>query len=168
MASPLLRDRPRVLSIPAGVSFADTLARELLRQVSRPADKPRMALCNGVKHLRSGIASGHALGVGRKLRQICIPACGELATLHQLDLAREVWMLAAVYVSIQIGVYTVNLWMPLMLNNLAGEASGNASMIARFSTVPYLLAALFTVVIGWSSDRWERWTADTLISGLLP
>jgi len=29
----LLRDKPRVLSIPAGVSFADTLAWELLRQV---------------------------------------------------------------------------------------------------------------------------------------
>jgi ATP-dependent helicase/nuclease subunit B len=32
MASPLLRDKPNVLSIPAGVSFADTLAIELLRQ----------------------------------------------------------------------------------------------------------------------------------------
>jgi MFS transporter, ACS family, tartrate transporter len=68
----------------------------------------------------------------------------------------SVWMLAAVYVSIQIGVYIVNLWMPLMLSNLAGEASSDASMIARFSTVPYLLAALFTVVVGWSSDRWNE------------
>jgi ATP-dependent helicase/nuclease subunit B len=33
MASPPLRDKPRVLSIPAGVSFAETLAAELLRQV---------------------------------------------------------------------------------------------------------------------------------------
>jgi ATP-dependent helicase/nuclease subunit B len=32
MASPPLRDKPNVLSIPAGVSFADTLAAELLRQ----------------------------------------------------------------------------------------------------------------------------------------
>ena len=32
MASPPLRDKPNVLSIPAGVSFADTLAVELLRQ----------------------------------------------------------------------------------------------------------------------------------------
>jgi ATP-dependent helicase/nuclease subunit B len=32
MASPLLRDKPNVLSIPAGVSFADTLAVTLLRQ----------------------------------------------------------------------------------------------------------------------------------------
>jgi ACS family tartrate transporter-like MFS transporter len=62
-----------------------------------------------------------------------------------------VWMLAAVYVTIQIGVYIVNLWMPLMLDNLSGGR--DASTIARFSTVPYLLAALFTVVVGWSSDR---------------
>jgi ACS family tartrate transporter-like MFS transporter len=68
----------------------------------------------------------------------------------------SVWLLAAVYVTIQIGVYTVNLWMPLMLSSLAGEASHNASMIARYSTVPYLLAAIFTVVIGWSSDRWNE------------
>ncbi len=31
----------------------------------------------------------------------------------------SVWLLAAVYVSIQIGVYIMNLWMPLMLSNLA-------------------------------------------------
>ncbi|WP_119303557.1 double-strand break repair protein AddB [Dongia deserti] len=33
MPSPLLRDTPRVFSIPSGVSFAETLAAELLRQV---------------------------------------------------------------------------------------------------------------------------------------
>jgi ACS family tartrate transporter-like MFS transporter len=63
-----------------------------------------------------------------------------------------VWMLAFVYVSIQIGVYIVNLWMPLMLDSLSSNAGHDASMIARFSTLPYLLAALFTVAIGWSSD----------------
>src|SRR5215469_8021873 len=63
-----------------------------------------------------------------------------------------VWMLAGVYVTIQIGVYTVNLWMPLILSNL-GAGAHDASLIARYSTVPYLLAALFTVLIGWSSDR---------------
>ena len=63
-----------------------------------------------------------------------------------------VWMLAGVYVAIQIGVYIVNLWMPLILSSLGGGAH-DASLIARYSTVPYLLAALFTVVVGWSSDR---------------
>lgn len=64
-----------------------------------------------------------------------------------------VWMLAFVYVSIQIGVYIVNLWMPLMLDSLSSNAGHDASTIARYSTLPYLLAAAFTVVMGWSSDR---------------
>jgi MFS transporter, ACS family, tartrate transporter len=66
-----------------------------------------------------------------------------------------VWLLAGVYVSIQVGVYIVNLWMPLILSSLGG-GSHSDSLIARYSTVPYLLAALFTVVIGWSSDRWNE------------
>jgi MFS family permease len=75
-----------------------------------------------------------------------------------------VWMLAGVFFVSQIGVYTVNLWMPLVLNSFvhpavsAGAggsafAAGDASLIARYATFPYLAAALFTVLIGWSSDR---------------
>jgi ACS family tartrate transporter-like MFS transporter len=67
-----------------------------------------------------------------------------------------VWMLAFVYVTIQIGVYIVNLWMPLILDSLSDAAGRDASTIARYATVPYLLAALFTVVVGWSSDRWNE------------
>ena len=57
---------------------------------------------------------------------------------------------------LQIGVYTVNLWMPLILSGLSAGGSGDASLIARYSTVPYLLAAIFTVVVGWSSDKWNE------------
>ncbi len=73
-----------------------------------------------------------------------------------------VWVLAGVFFLDQIGVYTVNLWMPLILNNFllggAGahggkSAAGAASLIARYATLPYIAAALFTVFIGWSSDR---------------
>src|SRR5215472_14321279 len=45
----------------------------------------------------------------------------------------SVWMLAAVYVTIQVGVYIVNLWMPLMLDNLSGAQGRDASTIASFS-----------------------------------
>jgi MFS transporter, ACS family, tartrate transporter len=77
---------------------------------------------------------------------------------HLLDAFRlpAVWLLAGVYIIIQIGVYTVNLWMPLILSGLAHDGSGDASLIARYATVPYLLAAIFTVVLGWSSDRWNE------------
>ena len=65
-----------------------------------------------------------------------------------------VWVLAGVYIIIQIGVYIVNLWMPLILTGLTrGDGSGDSSLIARYATVPYLLAAMFTVSVGWSSDR---------------
>jgi ACS family tartrate transporter-like MFS transporter len=69
-----------------------------------------------------------------------------------------IWILAAVYVSIQIGVYIVNLWMPLILNTLGGNSaeSQSAVLIARYSTIPYLLAAIATVIIGWTSDRWNE------------
>ena len=68
-----------------------------------------------------------------------------------------VWVLAGVYIIIQIGVYIVNLWMPLILSGLArGNGVANASLIARYATVPYVLAAIFTVVLGWSSDRWNE------------
>jgi ACS family tartrate transporter-like MFS transporter len=63
-----------------------------------------------------------------------------------------VWLLAAVYITIQVGVYVVNLWMPSILDALRGPAE-DTSVIARYSTLPYLLAAIFTVVIGSSSDR---------------
>ena len=64
-----------------------------------------------------------------------------------------VWLLSGVYLIIQIGVYIVNLWMPLILSGLTRGASNDSSLIARYSTVPYLLAAIFTVVVGWNSDR---------------
>ncbi|MEO6981695.1 MAG: MFS transporter [Edaphobacter sp.] len=71
-----------------------------------------------------------------------------------------VWMMAGVYIIIQIGVYVVNLWMPLILSELSRDPNGaDASVIARYATVPYLLAAIFTVILGWSSDKWNerRW-----------
>ncbi|MCU1320656.1 MAG: major facilitator superfamily 1 [Acidobacteriaceae bacterium] len=67
-----------------------------------------------------------------------------------------VWLLAGFYIITQIGVYVVNLWMPLMLSALSSGGSADASMIARYSTIPYLLAAIFTVFVGWSSDKWNE------------
>jgi MFS transporter, ACS family, tartrate transporter len=79
------------------------------------------------------------------------------ASHHQLGDAFRLpalWVLAGVYFVSQAGVYVVNLWMPLILNSFSrGAASGDASLIARYATAPYLAAALMTVAVGWSSDR---------------
>lgn len=73
-----------------------------------------------------------------------------------------VWVLAGIFFLDQIGVYTVNLWLPLILNSLlhgGGAATGSAlgpqdaSYIARWTVVPYLAAAAFMVLIGFTSDR---------------
>ena len=74
-----------------------------------------------------------------------------------------VWRLAAICFVSQVAVYVVNLWMPLILSNLVGPgraaAAQGSSLIARYSTLPYLAAASFTVIVGWSSDRTgeRRW-----------
>lgn len=69
------------------------------------------------------------------------------------------WLLAGAYFVSQVGVYIVNLWMPLILNSFSDGGSHTASVIARYATVPYLAAAIFTVVVGWNSDRTNerRW-----------
>ena len=72
-----------------------------------------------------------------------------------------VWVLAGIFFLDQIGIYTVNLWMPLILNGFvhAGQGPAAASIIARYATVPYVAAAIFLVVVGWTSDRTgeRRW-----------
>ncbi len=81
--------------------------------------------------------------------------------------APMIWILAIICFLDQIGVYTVNLWMPLILTSFlhgARAANGSlspadASRIATYATVPYIAAAIFTVAIGYSSDRTgeRRW-----------
>ena len=77
-----------------------------------------------------------------------------------------VWMLAAVFFASQVAIYTINLWMPLILASFhSGGAAkqslsvGEASSIARYATLPYLVTAFAMVIIGWSSDRLNerRW-----------
>ena len=83
-----------------------------------------------------------------------------------IDAFREpmIWLLAAICFVDQVGVYTVNLWMPLILTSfLHGTAAASSTLshadtsrIATYSTIPYFAAAIFTVAIGYSSDRTRR------------
>ena len=63
----------------------------------------------------------------------------------------------------QICIYTINLWMPLILSRMGsmagletGAAAANASLIARYATVPYVAATVMMVVVGWSSDHFNE------------
>jgi len=71
-----------------------------------------------------------------------------------------VWVLAVIFALDQIGVYTVNIWMPLVLNTFVhGAGAAGAALVARYATMPYVAAAICTVIVGWSSDRTgdRRW-----------
>lgn len=77
------------------------------------------------------------------------------ATHHRLGDAFKLpalWVLAGAYFVSQVGVYIVNLWMPLILSSFS-QGRANASLIDRYATLPYLAAAVMTVVVGWSSDK---------------
>jgi sugar phosphate permease len=82
---------------------------------------------------------------------------GATANHHLLDAFKlpMVWVLAGIFFLDQIGVYTVNLWMPLVLSSFlhAGGDPAGASIVDRYATVPYIAAAIFTVLVGWNSDR---------------
>jgi sugar phosphate permease len=77
------------------------------------------------------------------------------ATHHRLGDAFKLpalWVLAGAYFVSQVGVYIVNLWMPLILSSFS-HGRADASLIDRYATIPYLAAAVMTVVVGWSSDK---------------
>ena len=64
-------------------------------------------------------------------RDRALYGAGEHHNLMDVFRMPAVWMLAGVYVTIQIGVYVVNLWMPLILSSLAeGGVANDASLIA--------------------------------------
>ena len=95
---------------------------------------------------------------------------GGAARQHRLKDAFKlplVWILAIVFMLSQIGVYTINLWMPLILGSFLHLSGTQAAVeVGRFGTIPYLAAAICTVLVGWSSDRFaeRRWHIFVLLA----
>ncbi len=63
---------------------------------------------------------------------------------------RNVWMLGAVYFSIQMGVYAINFWLPSIIKSLGFQ---NPAMIGWLSAIPYFAASIFMILVGRSADR---------------
>src|SRR5712691_13217257 len=61
-------------------------------QVGRPANQPGQTLGQRIEHLTRGVATRHALGIGRKTRQVFVPASGEFAVLHLVEMVGEFWV----------------------------------------------------------------------------
>jgi len=81
---------------------------------------------------------------------------GAVHTLGQVLRDWRVWMLGAIYFSIQMGVYAINFWLPSIIKALGFE---NAATVGWLSAIPYLFAAVFMVLAGRSADRHRerRW-----------
>ncbi len=61
-----------------------------------------------------------------------------------------VWLLALIYFIISVSLYTISLWLPLILKSFS---RGSDIGVAIASSVPYLGAAIGMVLIARSSDR---------------
>ncbi len=63
------------------------------------------------------------------------------------------YLLAAVFFASQVGVYVINLWLPLFMNAARGTSHMSAGAVDRWSTLPYLITAIVMTLVGASSDR---------------
>jgi len=68
----------------------------------------------------------------------------------------RVWLLAAAYFTIPVALYAMGFWMPQIVRNASG---GNDLTIGLLSAIPYAVAAVGMVIVGWNSDRTgeRRW-----------
>ena len=92
----------------------------------------------------------------------------------------RVWQLAAAYFTIPVALYAMGFWLPQIVRATSG---GDDFTVGLLSAIPYAVAAVGMVIIGWNSDRTgeRRWhialtavgggaafAAAGLVHGLLP
>ena len=67
-----------------------------------------------------------------------------------------IWAFGLIYFCIQSGVYAINFWLPSIIKNLGFN---DALVIGWISAIPYLLAAVFMLLVGRSADlrKERRW-----------
>ena len=113
-------------------------------------------LCDGIKKARwltedEKTQMQAALDADEKQRMASSEA---LQSFSSVLTNGRVWMLGAIYFSIQMGVYAINFWLPSIIK---GMGFSSPTLIGWLSAIPYLVAAVFMVAAGRSADaRRER------------
>ena len=78
----------------------------------------------------------------------------------------RVWLLAAAYFTIPVALYAMGFWMPQIVR---GASGGSDLAVGLLSAIPYAVAAVGMVVVGWNSDRTgeRRWhiALSAVVSG---
>jgi len=104
----------------------------------------------------------------------------DVHTIRGAMTSGRVWQLAAAYFTIPVALYAMGFWLPQIVRTASG---GDDFTVGLLSAIPYAVAAVGMVVIGWNSDRTgeRRWhialsavcggaafAAAGLVHGLLP
>jgi len=79
----------------------------------------------------------------------------------------RVWALCLIYFTLVVGMYGIAMWLPMMLKSATGFSS---FLVGMTSIIPYLIAAVFMVFIGYLSDRTgerKRFLAGSLVLAAL-
>ncbi len=75
---------------------------------------------------------------------------GASTSLRAVLRSPAMWLLGTVYFCIQRGVYAINFWLPSIIQ---GSGVTDPIRIGLMSAIPYLVAAVFMVLMGRSADR---------------
>ena len=62
----------------------------------------------------------------------------------------RVWALCLIYFTLVVGMYGIAMWLPMMLKSATGFGH---LLVGVISIIPYLVAAVFMIIIGLLSDR---------------
>ena len=101
-------------------------------------------------HERAVLEADHRLDAASK------PASSATDSLLAVFKNPAIWAFGLIYFCIQSGVYAINFWLPSIIKSLGFS---DTLVIGWISAIPYLLAAVFMLLVGRSADLYKerRW-----------
>ena len=101
-------------------------------------------------HERAVLEADHRLDAASK------PASSSTDSLLAVFKNPAIWAFGLIYFCIQSGVYAINFWLPSIIKSLGFS---DTLVIGWISAIPYLLAAVFMLLVGRSADlhKERRW-----------
>ena len=101
-------------------------------------------------HERAVLEADHRLDAANK------PASSSTDSLLAVFKNPAIWAFGLIYFCIQSGVYAINFWLPSIIKSLGFS---DTLVIGWISAIPYLLAAVFMLLVGRSADlhKERRW-----------
>ncbi len=95
-----------------------------------------------------------------------------ISVAHSVDLRavwrnRVMWQLSAVYFLLSVGLYSLSLWLPVVLKQISGAS---ASRVILLTAVPWMVATLVMLTIAHFSDKRQerrRFLVGSLIGAMV-